>query len=59
MILRTVTTSSTVLALGLLAACGSMLTTAPVYSQAALPAAVQVPAGNTVALETVGVGEIS
>ncbi len=59
MILRTVTTSSTVLALGLLAACGSMSPSAPMYSQAALPAAVQVPAGNAVALETVGVGEIT
>jgi Protein of unknown function (DUF3455) len=29
------------------------------YSQASLPAAVQVPAGNKVAMETVGVGEIT
>lgn len=59
MISRTVITSSSILTLSLLAACGSMYTSAPMYSQAALPAAVQAPAGNTVALETVGVGEIT
>lgn len=59
MILRAVTASASVLALGLLAACGSMSPFAPKYSQTALPAAVQVPAGNTVSLETVGVGEIT
>jgi hypothetical protein len=59
MILRTVITSSSILALSLLAACGSMSPSAPMYSQAALPAAVRAPAGNTVALETVGVGEIT
>lgn len=32
---------------------------APPFSQAALPAAVQVPAGHKVALESVGVGEIT
>jgi hypothetical protein len=32
---------------------------APPFSQASLPAAVQVPAGNKVSLETVGVGEIT
>ncbi|UUZ68739.1 DUF3455 domain-containing protein [Polaromonas sp. P2-4] len=47
---------ASVLALTLLAACGSMQ---PRYSQAMLPAAVQVPAGNRVAMETVGVGEIT
>ncbi len=31
----------------------------PTYSQAALPAAVQVPSGHRVGLETVGVGEIT
>ena len=31
----------------------------PMYSQANLPATVQVPAGNKVAMETVGVGEIT
>jgi hypothetical protein len=37
---------------------GSMASTMP-FSQASLPAAVQVPAGNKVAMETVGVGEIT
>ena len=51
---------STVALSALVAACG----TAPAakmaaYSQAALPAAVQVPAGNVVALETVGAGDIT
>ena len=56
MILRTATVSASVLLLSLLAACGSMT---PMYSQAMLPAAVQVPAGHKVAMETVGVGEIT
>jgi hypothetical protein len=46
----------------LLPACaGNMMTKPPMapYSQAALPAAVQVPAGNRVAMETVGAGQIS
>ncbi|MEP7280904.1 MAG: DUF3455 domain-containing protein [Rubrivivax sp.] len=47
-----------------LTACGSMsppmASSMPApYSQAAVPAAVQVPAGHKVALETVGVGEIT
>jgi hypothetical protein len=46
-------------AVALIAACGSMTPVMPSYSQAALPASVQVPAGNKVALETVGVGEIT
>ena len=46
-------------ALALIAACGSITPTMPSYSQAALPAAVQVPAGNQVALETLGVGEVT
>lgn len=46
-------------AVALIAACGSMTPMMPSYSQAALPAAVQVPAGNKVAIETVGVGEIT
>ena len=46
-------------ALALIAACGSMTPVMPSYSQAALPATVQVPAGNKVALETIGVGEIT
>ena len=58
MMLRTATASATVLAVSLLAACGSM-SMMPTYSQANLPAAVQVPGGNKVAMETVGVGEIT
>lgn len=58
MMLRVATTATSALAISLLAACGSM-STAPMYSQAGLPAAVQVPAGNKVAMETVGVGEIT
>ena len=45
-------------AASLLAACGSMKPMA-VYSQTALPEAVKVPLGNRVALESVGVGEIT
>ena len=46
-------------AVSLLAACGSMKPMAPTFSQAALPDAVKVPIGNQVALESVGVGEIT
>jgi Protein of unknown function (DUF3455) len=51
---------SSLSAVALLAACAGMNTTmAPTFSQVDLPAAVQVPAGNKVAMETVGVGEIT
>ena len=46
-------------ALSMLAACGSMTPMMPSSSQAGLPAAVQVPAGNKVAMETIGRGEIT
>ncbi len=46
-------------AVSLVAACSSMSPMMPAYSQAALPAAVQVPSGNKVSMETVGVGEIT
>jgi len=46
-------------AVSFIAACGSMSPMMPTYSQAGLPAAVQVPAGNKVALETVGAGDIT
>lgn len=46
-----------VVALGL-TACSSM-STHSTYSQAELPAAVQVPAGHKVAMETVGIGQIT
>lgn len=42
----------------LLAACASPMMSKP-YDQAMLPPAVQVPAGHKVAMETVGVGEIT
>ena len=56
MMIRTAVATAAVF---LIAACGSMTPTMPSYSQAALPAPVQVPAGNKVALETIGVGEIT
>lgn len=44
----------------LLAACaGQPMAVAPAFDQASLPAAVQVPAGHTVAMETVGAGLIT
>ena len=44
----------------LLSACGSMASPGQrMYSQADVPAAVQVPTGHKVAMETVGVGEIT
>lgn len=46
-------------AVSLLAACGTMSAKSMAYSQTDLPASVQVPAGNKVAWETVGVGEIT
>lgn len=53
---------TTALALGsslLVAACGSMNPPMPMFTQDTLPDAVKVPAGHRVALETVGVGEIT
>ena len=43
----------------LLGACSSMKPMQPMFSQDGLPDAVKVPAGNRVAMETVGVGEIT
>ncbi len=52
------TTLAALAAATVLAACGS--TPAPMgFSQAALPAAVQVPTGHKVVMETVGVGQIT
>ncbi len=54
--------TSTLAAAAVLCACtGTMMATPPTatFSQAALPAAVQVPAGHRVAMEFVGTGEIS
>ena len=48
-------------ATALLAACGSMSSKpmTPMFTQDSLPEAVKVPAGNRVALETVGMGDIT
>jgi Protein of unknown function (DUF3455) len=60
---RTLIATSSVLAVSVLTACGSMSPmkpmSAPMYSQASLPVAVQVPAGHKVALEIVGAGDIT
>jgi hypothetical protein len=48
-------TATVLAATVLLSACAS----APMFSQQALPAAVQVPEGNKVAMETVGAGDIT
>ncbi len=46
-------------AAALLSACAGAMPGKAVFDQAALPAAVQVPAGHRVTMETVGVGEIA
>ncbi len=56
---KTASLALTVAAVLGLSACAGMAPPAPVFSQAALPDAVKVPAGHRVALETVGVGEIT
>ena len=65
---RTLIAASSVLAVSMLSACGSMsgmksmdmpMKDTAMFSQANLPATVQVPAGNKVVMETVGVGEIT
>ena len=43
----------------LMAGCGAMAPVQPAFMQDSLPDAVKVPAGNKVAMETVGVGEIT
>ena len=43
----------------LLAACGTTAQQQAPFDQTSLPASIQVPAGNKIALETVGVGEIT
>lgn len=62
--MRTVAIASLAVATSaLLAACGQMpskpAAMAPMFSQDSLPDAVKVPAGHRVAMETVGVGEIT
>ena len=59
MSIKQISILSAVAAAALLSACGSMAPMAPVFSQDGLPAAVMVPAGNKVALESVGVGELT
>lgn len=57
--LRFATLGLAVSAAALLAACGSMHGSGGMgFSQAGLPASIQVPAGHRVAMETVGKGEI-
>ena len=59
---RIATLAGTVSAAALLAACGSMSSSPSsgmAFSQASLPASIQVPAGNKVAWETVGKGDIT
>lgn len=61
---RTLAIAGAVTAAALLTACGSMSSSssssrAPMYSQDSLPDTIKVPAGNKVAMETVGVGEIT
>ena len=55
--------AGSVSAAALLAACGSMSSSQPssgmAFSQASLPPSIQVPAGNKVAWETVGKGDIT
>jgi hypothetical protein len=56
---RFATVGLAVSAAALLAACGSMHGNSSMgFSQASLPASIQVPAGHRVAMETVGKGEI-
>lgn len=55
---RLATVGLAVSAATLLAACGSMHRGGTSFSQASLPASIQVPAGHRVAMETVGKGEI-
>ena len=52
-------TSLAVAATIALSACATPMSAPMMYSQASLPDAVKVPAGHKVALETVGVGEIT
>ena len=57
---RTLAVSAVAASAALLVACGNMgPKPMPMFSQASLPAAVQVPAGNKVAMETVGMGDIT
>jgi hypothetical protein len=59
MTLRTLATVLAVTATATLAACSGMSAKPMMYSQAALPDAVKVPAGHAVVMETVGAGDIT
>ena len=56
---KTLSVLAATCAVSLLSACSSMAPMKPMFSQDGLPDAVKVPAGNRVAMETVGVGEIT
>lgn len=58
---RTISLAGAIAAAALLTACGSMMgsSSGPMFSQDSLPDTVKVPGGNKVAMETVGVGEIT
>ncbi|WP_021027180.1 DUF3455 domain-containing protein [Comamonas sp. B-9] len=56
---RIVAIATAVASIGLLTACGSMQKKEMAFSQASLPATIQVPAGHKVAWETVGSGDIT
>ena len=56
---RTASIATMAAAAALLTACGSMKPPASSFSQASLPAPIQVPAGHKVAWETVGSGDIT
>lgn len=58
---RTISLAGAIAAAALLTACGSMMgsSSGSMFSQDSLPDSVKVPGGNKVAMETVGVGEIT
>ena len=58
---RIIPLAGAIAAAALLTACGSMMGSGsgPMFSQDSLPDTVKVPGGNKVAMETVGVGEIT
>ncbi|MDA8444400.1 DUF3455 domain-containing protein [Paracidovorax valerianellae] len=56
---RLIPLTGAIAAAALLTACGSMMSPGMKFSQDSLPEAVKVPAGNKVAMETVGMGDIT
>jgi len=59
MVLKRLSILAAASAAALLSACSSMAPAMPMFVQDSLPDTIKVPAGNRVALETVGVGEIT